>query len=228
MEALNEFVISLATSPWVYVILFAVVALDAIFPPMPSESVLVALAAVAVSAGVPTLLLLVVVAGVGAMAGDNLAYLIGRSLGLERFRWMKRPRIQKLVIRSRRELDRRAGTLVLGARFVPVGRVVVNMVAGATRFPQARFARLTAVSGMLWSLYSVFIGAIAGAWIHGNPVLGATIAVVIALAIGVILDAISRRAGRSRRRRAEVAMAATAAAASTPKAAESTSVLSRS
>ena len=38
MDAVNEFIAQAAASPWVYLVVFAVVLVDAFFPPVPSES----------------------------------------------------------------------------------------------------------------------------------------------------------------------------------------------
>ncbi len=80
-------------SPWLYLVLFAVTIIDGFFPPIPSETVLVAAAAVTASTGEGNLLLLGAVAAIGAAIGDNIAFLIGRGLGTTRFAWMRRPRV---------------------------------------------------------------------------------------------------------------------------------------
>lgn len=210
MEAISDLVLSLAASPWVYVIVFAAVLIDGFFPPVPSESIVVALAALAMSAGTPNLVLLLVVAAAGAIAGDTTAYLIGRGIGVERFRWMKRPKVAAAIEWAKRGLDRRAATLLLTARYIPVGRVAVNMTAGATRFPLRRFLPLAAIAATSWALYSVVIGVLAGAWLRDNPILGAGIAIVVAIVIGVLIDAVVSRVVKRR----EAAAAAASVAAS--------------
>ena len=94
-------------SPWLYVVLFAVTVIDGFFPPVPSETVLVAAAAVTASTGEGNLLLLGVVAAVGAAIGDNLAFLIGRAIGTTRFAWMRRPRVAATFAYAQHALDRR-------------------------------------------------------------------------------------------------------------------------
>lgn len=46
LDGVNDIVLGLAGSPWVYLVVFGFVAIDAFVPPVPSESALVALAAV--------------------------------------------------------------------------------------------------------------------------------------------------------------------------------------
>ena len=184
-------------SPWLYLVLFAVTVIDGFFPPVPSETVLVAAAAVAASTGEGNLLLLGAVAAIGAAIGDNIAFVIGRGLGTTRFAWMRRPRIAAAFAYAQRALDRRSATLILGARYIPVGRVAVNMTAGALGFPWRRFLPLSLIAGLSWSIFSLVIGLLAGAWIKDQPLLSAGLGIVIALVIGFVID----RIAAARRRR---------------------------
>lgn len=188
MDALNNLVVSLAASPWVYVIVLVLVVVDGFFPPLPSESVIVALAVIGVDAGAPNIIALTAVAALGAVIGDNIAFRLGARAGTERFAWMRRPRMQRIAGTARSQLDRRAITVVLVARFVPVGRVAVNLVAGATGFGRLRFLRITILSGVTWALYSVFIGVLVGRWVNHDAILGAGIAIALALSIGFVID----------------------------------------
>lgn len=187
-------------SPWLYLVLFAVTIIDGFFPPVPSETVLVAAAAVAASTGDGNLLLLGAVAAVGAAIGDNIAFLIGRSLGTTRFAWMRRRRVAAAFAHAQHALDRRSATLILGARYIPVGRVAVNMSAGALEFPWRRFLPLSLIAGLSWSIFSLAIGLLAGAWIKDQPLLSAGLGIVLALVIGFTID----RIAAARRRRAPV------------------------
>jgi len=198
VDVINEIIMQTVASPWLYVVLFAVTIIDGFFPPVPSETVLVAAAAVAASSGqVATLCALGVIAAVGAAIGDNIAFAIGRRVGTTRFSWMRRPRIQAAFAHAQRALDRRSAALILGARYIPVGRVAVNMSAGALGFPWRRFVPLSIVAGISWSALSIAIGLLAGAWIKDQPLLSAVIGVAVALSIGIVID----RIASSRRRR---------------------------
>ncbi|CAN5218799.1 DedA family protein [soil metagenome] len=198
MDVINHLILSLAGSPWVLAVVLLLVVVDGFFPPVPSESVLVALAAVGVATGLPNPWLVLVVAALGSFLGDNIAFLIGRSVGLDRYRWLRGPRVSALREKARGALERTPTVAILTARFVPVGRVVVNILAGASGFSRRRFVALTAVSGVAWAAYSILIGIVAGAWIRDNPLLGIGLAVGMALVVGAAVDALGR--GLSRRR----------------------------
>lgn len=200
MDILNELIMQAIASPWLYLVLFAVTIIDGFFPPVPSETVLVAAAAVAASTGDGNLLLLGLVAAVGAAIGDNIAFAIGLRMGTTRFAWMRRPRVAATFAYAQTALERRSATLILGARYIPVGRVAVNMSAGALAFPWRRFLPLSLVAGLSWSIFSLGIGLLAGAWIKDQPLLSAGLGIVVALVIGVVID----RIAAARRRRTGV------------------------
>jgi len=202
MDVINDLVLLAVASPWLLPVMFAVAVIDGFFPPVPSETVLVAAVAVAASTGAfPAIALLCVVAAVGATIGDNIAYGIGRKVGTTRFRWMRGPRVSAAFARAGAALGDRGAPLILGARYIPVGRVAVNMSAGALRYPWRRFLPLSGIAAMSWAVYSAAIGLVAGQWLTDQPLLSAVIGVVFAVSIGVIID----RIAAVRRRRRELA-----------------------
>lgn len=188
MDVINELILQAVASPWLYLVMFAIAIIDGFFPPIPSETVLVAAAAVAVSSGTTNMLLLCVVAAIGATIGDNIAFALGRRVGTRRFAWMRRPRIAATFGWARRTLQRNGAGLILSARYIPVGRVAVNMSAGAVGYSWRRFLPLSAIAGVAWAAYSAGIGLVAGHWLKDQPLLSVVVGIVFALVIGVIID----------------------------------------
>ena len=209
LGAVSDFVLGAAGQPWVYGLVFLGCLIDGFFPPFPSESIVVGLAALVVVQDGPDLWLLILAAALGAFAGDNIAYDLGRRAGAGRARWLSGPRMQRSLARVGRDLDHRGASLILAARFVPIGRVAVNLTAGATLYARKRFVPVAALSGLAWAVYTVGIGALAGTWFRENQLLGMAAALVLAAVIGLIVDRVS---GYRRRRN----IAATAAATSRP------------
>ncbi|TKV28397.1 DedA family protein [Arthrobacter sp. NamB2] len=188
LNGISDFVLAAAEQPWVYLLVLVCCVVDGFFPPIPSESVVVGLASLVITQGIPNPWLLILVAALGAFLGDNIAFLLGRGIGTTRFRWMRRPRMQRSFAWAGNELAKRAASLILVARFIPIGRVAVNLTAGATGYSQRRFVALTALSGVVWAAYSVGIGAVAGTWFQHNHLLGVAVAIAIAVVIGVVVD----------------------------------------
>ena len=195
MDGVNSLVLASASLPWIYAFVFVWVLIDAFFPPVPSDVVVVGLAALSISAGVPHTVALALAAALGAIAGDNISYAIGRRIGVERWHWMTRPRVRRAIDSARTSLRRRPVVLILTARYIPIGRVAVTMVAGATDFPRGRFVPLSVLAGLSWSAYMVGVGALAGTWSQDNPLLSIGVAIVSALTIGTAIDrSVARRA----------------------------------
>lgn len=202
MEFLTDILLSLVQSPWVFVVIFAVCVIDGFFPPVPSETVVIAAAAAGAATGDWAMLIgAVLAASAGAFLGDNIAFTIGRTVGLDRWRWMRRDSAQRAIVWAREGLARRATVLILTARYIPVGRVAVNVTAGAAGLPRRRFVPLSALAGISWAVYSVAIGLFAGQWLSGNPLLAALLGVVIALVIGIVIDRVSSTIAARRTRR---------------------------
>jgi len=198
VQAINDFILAAAAQPWVLFLVFALCVIDGFFPPIPSESVVVGLAAVAATAGVPDPVFLIWTAAAGAWVGDNVAYLIGRRTGTRRWAWQRGPRMQGAFAWAGRELRKRPASLIMVARFVPIGRVAVNLTAGATHYRHSNFVLLTVLSALLWSGYSVAIGLFFGQWFENNHLLGAAIAIACAVVLGIAVDLVISRVRRRR------------------------------
>ena len=190
LNAVSTFIISTAEQPWVYLLVFICCTVDGFFPPFPSESVVVGLASLVLTQGVPNPWFLIIAACLGAFIGDNIAYAMGKAIGTQRFRWMRSARMQRSFAWAGYELQKRAASLILVARFIPIGRVAVNLTAGATGYSRRSFVGLTALSAVVWSTYSVGIGVLAGSWFEHNHLLGVTVAIGIAVILGIVVDRI--------------------------------------
>ena len=194
LDTLTALVEAGAAATWVLPVVLLVAVFDALVPPVPSEGIVVALAAVAVAGDGPNLMALAVAAGVGAFLGDSLTYVVGRRFGPRRLHRITRPAARRALERASDTLDRRGAVVILTARYVPLGRVAVNLTAGATSFPPRRFFGLAAVAATTWAAWSVGVGALAGHWLEGNPLLGSVLGVVAALLLGLVIDRVARRA----------------------------------
>lgn len=193
MDSLIDATLAASTSPWVYVAVFVLCVFDGFFPPMPSEPVVLAVASLAVATGQPSLPVLMVVVLAGAVIGDNVAYCLGRRVGVTRWSWMRTGTILRVVDSATREMKQRPASLILAGRFIPVGRVAINMVAGATGLPHPRFFWLSIVAGATWASYSCLIACFSGSYFHDNPLLGALVAMVGGVSIGIAFDLLLKR-----------------------------------
>ena len=193
MDAVNAAVMDAASSPWIGLLLVLVCLGDSFIPAVPSESLVVAIGSLAVSTGEPSLWVIIPCAAIGAVAGDVAVYTLGRFIGTERFGWMRTPKVARVVTWARTGLHRRGALLILTGRNIPVVRIAVNLVAGATRYPTRRYLPLAATACVLWASYLAIVGAVAGRLTGDRPLVGAAIAIAVAIMLGFIIDYLSRR-----------------------------------
>lgn len=105
------------------------------------------------------------------------------------------PRGQKTLSWARRSLARRGASVILTGRFIPVGRVAMNLTAGAVGDPRRRFVGFDAIASLTWALYSAAIGIGAGAWFTDHPLRAVFVGLAGGLLIGLVLDRALRRLG---------------------------------
>jgi len=182
MQAFKD-IMSAADSGWVYPLGALFVALSAIFPPIPTTSLFVALGALAAKDGLPNGFLLAVAMLAGAVAGDLGAYELVRRRDMVNWKILQGPRTRKALHSSRERLAKHAASWVLTSRFVPMGRLTMNVASAITPVPRGRFVLYSVAAGILWSAYSVGVGALSGLL----PGLSTELAVVIAIVFSLLL-----------------------------------------
>lgn len=193
IDTINTLLLDAAAQPWVPLVLLLFCAIDSIFPPVPSESLLVGLAAIAAASGEPQLWLVLLAGAGGAVIGDLTAYLLGRRVGTRRFAWMRRPKVAEAIDRAGRALHRRSARFIIAGRFVPVVRVAINLTAGASAMSVRRFLPLSVTAGTIWASFSVGVGMLGGRWVQDNPLLGMASAIALALVLGTVVDRLVQR-----------------------------------
>ncbi|MGV9214355.1 DedA family protein [Micromonospora sp. RB23] len=211
------------TSPLLYPLLALLGSLDGILPFIPSEAAVLA-AGVFARTGTPIPLLVVVATAVGVFIGDHLAYFLSRSAVGSRLIG-RSPRVARAVAAAGRQIERRAGLLIVTSRFLPGGRVTMNVAAGTAGLPLSRFSPASAIAALAWAAYVSGLGVLGGAAFVENPLLGIAVGLGLSFLLGGIVELIRRQLnpGRARparpgkrRLRARVAMATVALVLAVP------------
>ncbi|TXK19738.1 DedA family protein [Homoserinibacter sp. GY 40078] len=198
MTGLIDVALSFVDSPWLLLIVLVFTIADSFVPTVPSDEVIIALSALAVAAGHPVVLVgLLVVALLGAIIGDSLAFTIGRVIPQARLR--KRSRIAKMLDAATRQLDQHGARIIVTARFLPFVRVGITVVAGGL-ISYRKWLPYGVAACVLWATYTVAIGALAAQWFGDQPLLAMAFGLVLALVLSVIIDrAVRFRAARRAR-----------------------------
>lgn len=209
----EAWILALTSSWWVFVALFALCTIDGFFPPVPSESIVITLAVTAHTTELPNIWLVLLVAMAGAWCGDQIAFSLGRWIGTDRIPWLRSARGRRSVEWAERAIAHRGASFILGARYVPIGRVAVNMTAGAVGYKRERFVAVTAVAAVMWAIYSVLIGLAAATWLGHSTLLAMGVGVVGGVVTGILIDRIMTWVARRRAARAGEAGTVTASEA---------------
>ncbi len=199
IDGITEILRSLvATPPTAYLVVFAMAAIDVVFPIVPSEAFVLA-AAVAAGTGQLNVALVAVAGALGAFLGDNFAYFVGRSMGRPLMERLLRDRIDRLAWMEAR-LQRHGPSLIIVGRFFPGGRSLVAIGSGVIRMRWTTFAAYDAIAVTIWSLQVVIPGYIGGSVFTEQPWLGFIVGAVISLAVVATIEGLR---WLNRRRRGE-------------------------
>lgn len=188
----------LICSPWLYLIVFVAVTIDGFFPVMPSEAVVIGLGALSVT-GAPHLAALFAVVVAGGIAGDRIAYALGRKAGCR----VRNPRLLAAKEKAERALTRYGAAAILVGRFLPYGRTATAMTSGSVLLPMGRFRLFTVLAGVAWAGYVIGLGRLGGAKFADEPLLGAAFGMLLGTVLtGTHTLVVKCRAALERRRAA--------------------------
>lgn len=169
------------------------VALENVFPPIPSEIIL-PLAGFNSSTGEMNVFLAIIAATIGSVVGAIILYYVGFYFGEERVRyivnrWGKWLGFKDSDIDKADEwFDKYGGFAVLLCRVVPILRSLISIPAGLRKMPLLTFTLYTTAGSLVWNTLLIFAGYLLGDnWDHVEEYVGVLQYVVIAvvLAIGI-------------------------------------------
>ncbi len=194
---LEAIVDAVSGSNWSYLIVFAIAAIDAFFPAVPSEATAIAAGVVAGTGGL-RVELVILAAAAGALVGDNVTFAGGHFLGarLDR-RFFQGEKAKKRVEWARKMLQERGPYLIVVARFIPGGRTVTMFTAGfVDGMPWRRFIVFDLIACAIWGAYAVLLGYFGGRTFEEEPWKGLLLAFAIALAVTAVVEAYRHLRGR--------------------------------
>ncbi|WP_327584745.1 DedA family protein [Nonomuraea sp. NBC_00507] len=179
-HAILDLIHQAMSSPWLYAALFGLALLDGFFPIVPAETSVIT-AGVFAASGETNLALVMVVAALGAFAGDHISYLIGNKSG-------GRLRNKKAFIWARDALAERGGLVLVVARYIPGGRTATTLTMGAVRHPLRSFTFFDAIAASSWAVYSGLIGFFGGMAFENDPIKGLLLGLGIAVSITGVVE----------------------------------------
>jgi membrane protein DedA with SNARE-associated domain len=142
-----------------YLAVLVIVALESAGVPMPGETILIS-AAIFAGQGTLNIYGVISVAAVGAIAGDNAGYWVGREFGFPLiYRFGPAIRLDEGRLKVAQYLFLRyGGRIVFFGRFVALLRAFAAFLAGVNHLPWPRFLVFNALGGIVWATLFGFGG----------------------------------------------------------------------
>ncbi|MCK7605144.1 DedA family protein [Geobacillus stearothermophilus] len=181
-----------------YIGIFLMIALENIFPPIPSEVILPfgGFMTTYTSLTVPGV---IVAATAGSIVGAIVLYGIGRLLSVERLerivdRWGGWLRVKpEDIAKANRTFHRYGVWAVFFGRMIPLVRSLISIPAGMAKMNIGLFVWLSVLGTLIWNTILISLGAALGqSWGKVSEVIGAYADVVYIIIAIVIVVAVVR------------------------------------
>jgi len=144
------------------------IAIENIFPPIPSE-VILTFGGFMTTYTSMSIWGVIIFATAGSVLGAIVLYGVGRWLNPERLENWLNCKWAKLLHFKKEDVSRAVGWFsnrgkitVFFCRFIPVVRSLISIPAGITRMNMASFLILTTAGTFIWNIVLVYLGAFAG------------------------------------------------------------------
>ena len=152
-----------------YLGILFLIAVENLFPPIPSEVILTFGGFMTISTNM-TILGVIVASTIGAVVGALILYGVGRLLTRERLEALLDGKIGHMlgfkkedVIKSEEWFVKRGKLTVFFCRFIPIIRSLISIPAGMTKMNMGIFIILTTIGTVIWNTVLVCLGAAFGA-----------------------------------------------------------------
>lgn len=151
-----------------YLGVFLLIAIENIFPPIPSEVILLfgGFMTTYTNLSIP---LMVIAATLGSLLGAIFLYYIGKLLNKERLKRIVSGKIGK-ILRIKYEdidkadewFDKKGNKTVFFCRFIPIVRSLISIPAGMSEMSMSKFLIYTITGSAIWNTVLIVVGSIVG------------------------------------------------------------------
>ena len=151
-----------------YIGVFLLIAIENIFPPIPSEVILVfgGFMTTYTSLNIP---IMIVAATLGSLLGAIVLYYIGKIFNKERLKRIISGKIGKVlrlkasdIEKADKWFDTKGNKTVFFCRFIPIVRSLISIPAGMSEMPMQKFLIYTILGSLIWNTVLIIVGSIVG------------------------------------------------------------------
>ena len=146
----------------------ALIAIENIFPPIPSEVILTFGGFITTTTKL-NIFLVIIFATIGSVVGAIILYLLGRILNKDRIEKIISGKIGKVLRLKNKDIekadhwfDTKGYYTVFFCRFIPVVRSLISIPAGMSEMPFLKFIAFTALGSLIWNTVLIILGAVMG------------------------------------------------------------------
>lgn len=164
---MQEIIIKIMES-YGYLGIFLLITLENIFPPIPSEVILL-FGGFMTTKTTLSILGVVAVSTLGSLAGAFILYYVGRILNKERLIKIVSGKIGKVLRLNKNDIEKadewfreRGEKTVFFCRFVPIVRSLISIPAGMSGMPLLKFGFYTIVGTVIWNTVLTLLGHFMG------------------------------------------------------------------
>ncbi len=164
---MEEIIISIMNQ-FGYIGVFLMIAIENIFPPIPSEVILLFGGFMTTSTDL-NIFGMVVASTLGAIVGALILYYIGKIFNKERLKKIISGKIGKTLRLKNSDIDKadewfdsKGHKTVFLCRFIPIIRSLISIPAGMSEMPIGKFLLYTTAGTALWNVVLVVVGSILG------------------------------------------------------------------
>ena len=156
-----------------YLGVFLLIAIENIFPPIPSEVVLLFGGFMTTYTGL-NIVAMVIAATLGSLFGAIVLYYIGKILNKERLKKIVSGKIGKVLRIKQEDIDKadewfdtKGNKTVFFCRFIPIVRSLISIPAGMSEMPMGKFLIYTTAGSVIWNTVLIVIGSKVGEnWVN--------------------------------------------------------------
>lgn len=147
-----------------YLGVFLLIAIENIFPPIPSEAVLLFGGFMTTQAQL-NIVIMIIAATLGSLVGGIVLYFVGKIFNKERLKKMISGKIGKLlrlkvedIDKADKWFDEKGNKTVFFCRFIPIVRSLISIPAGMSEMPFGKFLLYTTAGSAIWNTVLLTIG----------------------------------------------------------------------
>lgn len=147
-----------------YLGVFFLILIENVFPPIPSEVILLFSGFFSTYTNL-SVLYMIVASTLGSFLGAIILYYIGKIFNKERLKKIVNGRLGKILFLKEKDIDKadewfdnKGNKSVFFCRFVPIVRSLISIPAGMSEMPMLKFIIYTVCGSMIWNTILICLG----------------------------------------------------------------------